>query len=181
MGKQFFLNGKTFLENIFAFKWPNTWVFKKKYIVFSAYEVLYMSNNFPTFSRIYVNILSIFWCTSCLVWSLLRLMQFIFVFWLSLYRQRFSNVLGRIFRIKIVSLTRAGNCISQRAVAFQSGPDAKNRPTLKGSSANQIASFWLIKNKHLYQHEWKVGKRKIWAEWFHTISSFPNFHECWFN
>jgi hypothetical protein len=44
---------------------------------------------------------------------------------------------------------RAGSCISQRAVAFQSGPDAKNRPALKGSSANQIASFSLIKNKSL--------------------------------
>ena len=40
----------------------------------------------------------------------------------------------------------------------------------------------------LYQHEWKLGKREIvWkhdarrAECFHTISSFPNFHECWYN
>jgi hypothetical protein len=32
----------------------------------------------------------------------------------------------------------AGSCISQRA---------GNRPALKGSSANQIASFSLIKNK----------------------------------
>jgi hypothetical protein len=27
----------------------------------------------------------------------------------------------------------------------------------------------------LYQHEWKLGKREI-----HTISSFPNFHKCWY-
>jgi hypothetical protein len=41
----------------------------------------------------------------------------------------------------------------ERAVAFQSGPrapDAKNRPALKGSSANQNASFSLIKNKITY-------------------------------
>ena len=37
--------------------------------------------------------------------------------------------------------------------AFQSGPDAKNRPALKGSSANQIASFSLIKNKLYNEHE----------------------------
>jgi hypothetical protein len=40
----------------------------------------------------------------------------------------------------------------------------------------------------LYQHSWKLWKREIvWehnarrAECFHTISSFPNFHECWYN
>jgi hypothetical protein len=40
----------------------------------------------------------------------------------------------------------------------------------------------------LYQHEWELGKREIvWkhdarrAECFHTISSFPNFRECWYN
>jgi hypothetical protein len=46
--------------------------------------------------------------------------------------------------------TRAASCISQRAVAFQSGPDAKNMPALKGSSANQISSFSLMKNKFNY-------------------------------
>ena len=40
----------------------------------------------------------------------------------------------------------------------------------------------------LYQHEWKLGKREIvWkhdtrrVECFHRISSFSNFHECWYN
>ena len=40
----------------------------------------------------------------------------------------------------------------------------------------------------LYQHEWKLEKREIvWkhdarrAECFHAISSFSNFHECWYN
>jgi hypothetical protein len=68
---------------------------------------------------------------------------------LTIVRLCFSNVFSRFFRLKIVSLLGFWR-ISQRAVAFQSGPDAKNRPALKGSSANQIASFSLIKNKMRY-------------------------------
>jgi hypothetical protein len=75
---------------------------------------------------------------------------------LTIVRLCFSNVFGRFFRLKIVSLlsfaakTRPGSFISQRAVAFKSGPDAKKRPALKCSSANQIASFSLIKNIYIY-------------------------------
>jgi hypothetical protein len=75
---------------------------------------------------------------------------------LTIVRLCFSNVFSIFFRLKnfhcsfFAAKTRAGSCISQRAVAFQSGPDAKNRPALKGSSANQIASFSLIKNKIAY-------------------------------
>ena len=73
----------------------------KKYIVFSAY-VLYMSNNFPTFSRISLKILSI------LVYIVLSMkslgLDVIHFRIFTIVRLRFSNVLGRFFRLKIVSL-----------------------------------------------------------------------------
>jgi hypothetical protein len=124
-----------------------------------------MSNNFPTFSRISIKILSIL---VNIVLSIKSLGLDVILFRiLTIVRLRFSNVLGRFFSFKNCFTPRvlarkperavafhsgqlhftAGSCISQRAVAFQSGPDAKNRPALKGSSANQIASFSLIKNK----------------------------------
>jgi hypothetical protein len=56
MGKNVFYN-ICLSCNFFAFKWPNIHEHLKKYIVFS--KVLYMSNNFPTFSRIFLKILSI--------------------------------------------------------------------------------------------------------------------------
>jgi hypothetical protein len=56
---------------------------------------------------------------------------------LTIVRLRFSNVLGRFFRLKLFhssvfarrenQSTRAGSCVSQRTVAFQSGPDAKKQ------------------------------------------------------
>jgi hypothetical protein len=104
-----------------------------------------MSNNFPTFSRISLKISSI------LVYIVLSKkslgLDAIHFRILTIVRLRFSNFLAYFFRLKIVSLlifcreNQSGSCISQQAVAFQSGPDAKNRPALKGSSANQIASF----------------------------------------
>ena len=44
--------------------------------------------------------------------------------------------------------TRAGSCISQRAVAFQSGPDEKTDPLRKAPQLiRSIVSFSLIKKK----------------------------------
>jgi hypothetical protein len=43
----------------------------------------------------------------------------------------------------------AGSCISQREVAFHSG-QLRFTASLKGCSANQIASFSLIENDYLY-------------------------------
>jgi hypothetical protein len=67
----------------------------------------------------------------------------------------FQTFLADFFRFKncftpqfLARKPGAGSCVSQRAVAFQSGPDAKNLSALKGSSANQIASFSLIKNNN---------------------------------
>jgi hypothetical protein len=51
-------------------------------------------------------------------------------------------------------------------VAFQSGPDAKNRPALKGSSANQIASFSLIKYNNGLLTEREVCTVKYQTEVF---------------
>ena len=113
-----------------------------------------MSNNFPTFTRISIKILSILVNIVLSMKSLgLDVIHFCI---LTIVRLCFANVFGRFFLLKIVSLlsfwrkNQTGSCITQRAVAFQSGPDAKNRPALKGSSANQIASFSLIKNKCKY-------------------------------
>ena len=147
MGKHLFYN-ICLSCHFFAFKWPNTGADLKKYSFLGV--SLFMSNNFSilTFLSKYCQ----FWRTSCLVWSLALGLDTIHFRILTIARLRFSNVLGWFFRLKSVSLlgfaakTRAGSCISPRAVAFQSKPDAKNRPALKGSSANQIASFWLIKN-----------------------------------
>ena len=106
-----------------------------------------MSNNFPTFSRISIKILSIL---VNIVLSMKSLgLDAIHFRILTIVRLCFSNVFSRFFRLKIVSLLGFWR-ISQRAVAFQSGSDAKNRPALKGSSANRIASFSLIKNKMRY-------------------------------
>jgi hypothetical protein len=106
-----------------------------------------MSNNFPTFNRISIKILSIL-VNIVLSMKYLELDAIHFRI-LTIVRLCFSNVLGRFFRLKIVSLLgfwrenhsgqlhfTAGSCVS---------PDAKNRPALKGSSASQIASFSLIK------------------------------------
>jgi hypothetical protein len=59
------------------------------------------------------------------------------------------------------------------------------------SESSDLLKLQLTNIKHfpcwyttVYQHEWKLGKREIvWKhdECFHTISSFPNFHECWYN
>jgi hypothetical protein len=54
---------------------------------------------------------------------------------LTVARLRFSNVLGRFFRLKnlfhssiFAAKTRVGSCISQREVAFQSGQLQKTSP-----------------------------------------------------
>jgi hypothetical protein len=58
---------------------------------------------------------------------------------------RFSNFFGRIFSLKIVSLLgfRRENQVEQAV--------CKTRPAPKGSSANKIASFSLIKTIIIYK------------------------------
>jgi hypothetical protein len=58
MGKHLFYN-ICLSCNFFAFKWPNIHEHLKKYIDIVFSKVLYMSNNFPTFNRIFLKILSI--------------------------------------------------------------------------------------------------------------------------
>jgi hypothetical protein len=121
-----------------------------------------MSNNFPTVSRIFIKILSI------LVHIVLSMKSLgfdaIHFRILNIARLCFqSNVFGRFFRLKIVSILSfwrenqsgqlhftADSCVSERAVA-------KNRPALKGSSANQIASFSLIKITYLILTWFTIG------------------------
>ena len=65
--------------------------------------------------------------------------------------------------------------------------------------ATLLLKFFVLYNKRnikhffridiqLYQHSWKLEKLEIvwkhsalWASCFHTISSFSNFHSCWYN
>jgi hypothetical protein len=58
------------------------------------------------------------------------------------------------------------NCFTPPPVAFQSRPDAKNRPALKGFSANQIASFSLKKNNNGLLTEREVCTVKYQTEVF---------------
>jgi hypothetical protein len=97
-----------------------------------------MSNNFPTFSRIFIKILSIL---VNIVLSMTSLgLDTIHFRILTIVRLCFSIVFGRLFRLKIVSLLSFSLTLfpSQRAVAFQSGPDAKNRPALKAKAPQPI-------------------------------------------
>jgi hypothetical protein len=76
------------------------------------------------------------------------LTQFIFE---SDYRKAtFSERFGQIFSLKIVSLLIFCPENQSGQLRFRAGRMQKKRPALKGSSANQIASFWLIKNKGIY-------------------------------
>ena len=63
---------------------------------------------------------------------------------LTIVRLCFANVFGRFFRLKIVSLLsfwrENHSCISQRAVAFQRGPDGKKKARSE-SRLSQSDSF----------------------------------------
>ena len=129
MGKHLFYN-ICLSCNFFAFKWPNIWAFKK-YIVFSTYiKVLYMSNNFRL-SAAFLSKYCQFLRTSCLISMKPLGLDAIHFRILTIVRLCFSNIFGRFFRLKIVSLLSLWRENQSGQLRFRAGRMQKTGPLWK--------------------------------------------------